>query len=177
MNNKIYNISGQKLMRIIFENPTYRFHIRELARLTKLNPNTIINISNALEKQGLIKKEKRKHLTEIYANIENKDFIIKKRIFNILQLYNSELVDFLIKKYSPEAISVIGSYSRGEDMEKSDIDIAVISDKKESIDIEKFEKILNRKIHLLALNYKDISDEFYTNLINGIILYGYIKIK
>ena len=37
MNNKI------KILGIIFKNPTSGFHIRELARITKLNPNTIVD--------------------------------------------------------------------------------------------------------------------------------------
>ena len=39
---------------------------------------------------------------------------------------------------------------------------------------DKFEKILERKIHLLLLP-KKISDEFFNNLINGIVLYGAIR--
>ncbi|MBM3234248.1 nucleotidyltransferase domain-containing protein [Candidatus Pacearchaeota archaeon] len=171
MNNK------DKVLQIIFKNPTTNFHIRELARLIKLNPNTIINIIKKLSKENLLKLEKKKHITEISANIENKKFVEKKRISNLNQLYNSGLIEFLIKEFNPELISVIGSYSKGEDIEKSDIDIVIITEKEKSLNVAKFEKIMSRKIHLIITNYKKMSEEFYTNLINGIIVHGYLNKK
>lgn len=162
--------NNERILKVLFENPTRRFHIRELARITKLNPNTILN---NLKKENIIKMEKKKHITEILADIDNKKFIIKKRIFNIFQLYNCGLVDFLEKEYPSKAICVIGSYSRGEDIEKSDIDIVIITNLRDKyLDMNKFEKLLNRKIHLILTDYKNMSDEFYTNLINGVILSG-----
>jgi predicted nucleotidyltransferase len=170
MNNK------EKILKKIFENPTYKFHVRELARMTRLNPNTIINITEKLKKQDLILKEKNKNLMEIKANIENINFIRQKRIFNIKRLYESKLIDSIIKYYdNPEAIIVFGSYSRGEDIEESDIDLVIITDKKETFEKNSFEKKVKRKLHILNFRYGDWSEGFYKNLINGIILHGYLR--
>lgn len=165
-----------KIEKEIFENPTYKFHIRELARKTRLNPNTVITIVGRLNREGIVKRRRIKNITEVYANTDNKNFLRKKRLFNIGQLYSSGLVDFLISHFNnPEAIVSIGSYSRGEDIEKSDIDIVVITNKSSVANIEKYEKILKRGIHLLVMTYKDISKEFYQNTINGVILHGFLK--
>jgi predicted nucleotidyltransferase len=170
MNNK------EKVLEILFKKPTYRFHLRELARETKLNPNTIINITNILEKEGMIKKERKKNLVEIYLSLDKREVIWKKRIFNLKMIYESGIIDFLIKTYSPISISLIGSFSRGEDIERSDIDIVLFTDrKKEVVDMAKFEKILNRNMHLLIPSKKEISEEFFNNLINGIVIYGALK--
>lgn len=169
--------NSNRVLRRIYENPTKKFHIRELASLTNLNPNTIINIIRNLKKEKIILKEKRKYIVEISANIENKNFITKKRVFNLSQLYDSGLVEFLANKYFPKAISVIGSYSKGEDIEKSDIDIIIVGGKEKSEDLTKFEKMLSRKIHLITTDYEKMSKEFYVNLINGVVLYGYIDKK
>ncbi len=166
-----------KILGVFYENPTMKFHVRELARITKLNPNTIINVIKSLEKERLIIKEKKKYIVEISANIENKNFTTKKRIFNLSQIYESGIIEFLEQKYSPKAICVLGSYSKGEDIEKSDIDIIIIGEKEKSEDLTKFEKMLSRKIHLIITDYEKMSKEFYVNLINGIILYGYIDKK
>jgi len=163
-----------KILRELFNKPTYLFHARELARITGLNPNTITNITNKLEKEGLLKKHNRKHLVEIFLDLENKKTIEKKRIFNLYNLYSSGIVEFLRRAYSPKLISIIGSYSRGEDIEKSDIDLVVDANNKTLVDLSKFEGILRRKIHLILLP-KKFSDEFFNNLINGIVLYGVIK--
>lgn len=178
MYKKMNNNSYEKIMKLIFERPSYRFHIREIARLVGLSPSTILNMLEWLKGRGLVKVEKKRHIVEVFADIENNAFLRKKRVFNISQIYESDIVDFISKKIDAELISVIGSYSRGEDIEKSDIDIVVISsEKNKEIDLSRFEKNLGRKIHLLVLNYNEISDEFYTNLINGVILYGHIKMK
>ena len=173
----MYDLNEQKILKELFENPTRKFHILELARITSLHPNTILDSLNSLAKEKLVKQEKKTHIKEVCANLENKEFIIKKRLFNLEQIYNSKIIGFLIKIYAPEAISIIGSYSQGEDIEKSDIDLVIITKKKEDINLEKFEKILKRKIHLITTDYKEISNEFYINLINGILLYGYLEKK
>jgi predicted nucleotidyltransferase len=165
----------EKILSLLFVRPTYRFHLREMARETKLNPNTIINITNKLEKLGFVKKEKKKNLVEVYLNLDKKEIIQEKRIFNLRKIYESGIIDFLTKMYSPLSISILGSYSRGEDIEISDIDIVLFSEKKHIIDLNKFEKELNRKIHLLIPSKNDISKEFFNNLINGVVVYGAIQ--
>ena len=164
----------EKVLKELFNKPTYRFHIRELARVAKLNPNTIINLTNQLEKEGIMQKQKKKHLVEISLNFRNPRTIQRRKFFNLLQIQNSGLIEFLVKEYSPKSITLVGSYSRGEDSEQSDIDLVINTLVKEIADLTKFEKILGRKIHLLLLA-KKISDEFFNNLINGIVLYGAIK--
>lgn len=182
MYNKMNKTKGEegsygRISKLLFEKPTYRFHIREMARLTGLNPNTVISVVKKLANNGLAKTDKKKHIVEIFANVESKEFIWKKRIFNLSEIYRSRIIELIVEKFNPELISVIGSYSRGEDIEKSDIDIVLISQEKKDIDLTKFERLLDRKIHLLVLDYKRMSNEFYTNLINGAVLYGFVREK
>lgn len=51
---RIYSI-----LKELFRKPDYKFHIRELARITKLNPNTIINLTNRLEKESCNQGDKK----------------------------------------------------------------------------------------------------------------------
>ena len=69
-------------------------------------------------------------------------------------------------------IILFGSYSRGEDIENSDIDIAIISNKKLNLDLEKYKRFLNRVINIHEINLNKISSEFLFNLYNGIVLGG-----
>ena len=165
----------EKVLDVFFDDSAGKFYIREIARLTGLNPNTVLNILGLLEKEELIKRDKKKHVVEVSANI-NEKFKRLKRTANFSRVSESGLVKFLNKEFSSEAIVLIGSYSRGEDIKSSDIDIVVISKRDySSVDLKKFEKILNKKIHLIITSYSKMSDEFYVNLINGIILSGYIN--
>ena len=166
----------QKLMKVFFDFPTEKFHLRELARKTKLNPNTVIRTVKRLSKDGLIVSRKKIHLVEVFVN-RNNEFKILKKIENIKRLYNSEIVDNLVEKFHPSLISVIGSYSTGDDIELSDIDLVIVSKEKKDFRVKNYEKKLKRKIHLIVSDYNSFSDEFYTNLINGIILYGFVERK
>ena len=62
---------------------------------------------------------------------------------NLEKIYGSGIVDFLSNKYNrPKSIILFGSFSKGEDIENSDIDIAVSTNKRLNLDISKYEKII-----------------------------------
>lgn len=178
MSIKLNDSKESKVMRLFFDYPMERYHIREIARLTGVHPNSVIDAVKKLERIHLVKSRKKRNVVEVYANAESRDFIFRKRIFNIEKIYSSGLIAEIVKLFNPELISLIGSYSRGEDIERSDVDIVIVcKNEKEVLDLSKYETALSRSIHLIKTGYNKMSDEFYTNLINGIVLYGYIKQK
>ncbi|MFH1399123.1 MAG: nucleotidyltransferase domain-containing protein [Candidatus Woesearchaeota archaeon] len=164
-----------KVLHELYKAPTYRFHVRELARRTKLNPNTILTIISELSKNNTVKLEKKGFVTEITLNLEGKT-LISKKLHNIEMIYSTGLIEFLTEKYNPQLISLIGSYGRGEDIEKSDIDLVIFNKNQQLINLEKFEKQLHRKIHLTLTSREKLSEEFFNNLINGIVLYGVLAV-
>lgn len=163
----------QKFLSIIFRFPTKGFTVREIARMIKISPPTAASISNTLEDKDLIKVKKERVQHKIFGNLENEYFKKLKRIYNIFYLL--DLTEFLVKNFNPNTIVVFGSYSKGEDTEDSDIDIFVDSITNREINLEKFEKELSRRIHLHVNDIKRIPDDLRKNIINGIILYGFIE--
>ena len=105
-------------------------------------------------------------------------FIRLKQILNLDNIYSSGLVDRLVEVYhAPDAIILFGSYSRGEDTEDSDIDIAVLTGRKQIDEsYAKQEKELKRKLSIKIISPKNITKEFTLSLANGVILYGYLEI-
>jgi len=169
-------VKKEKLLRTLFTKPEYWFHMRELARATGLHPNIVSTLTDQLKKEKLILKRKHKHLVEVACNRDDLTYKRKKQLVNFAILHESGLIDYLVDFYNhPSAIVVFGSFARGEDWSESDIDLAVISSSKKVPDLGSFEKKLSRNIHLLPLEYKDLSPELYNNLINGFVLYGYFK--
>lgn len=163
----------QKVLEILFENPSIEFHLRELSRLLKLSMPTIISATDILSKEKLIMKIKGKVITKVMANRENIDFARYKRLYNLERIYTSGIVDYLLTAYNhPKSIILFGSYSRGEDIGSSDIDIAISTNKKLSLDLVKYEKTLNRSINIHEVNLDKVSEEFKANLANGIVLEG-----
>jgi len=166
-----------KILEYFLKNPLTTIHLRELARKTNFSSSGCLKSLKILVKKEFIKEHKTRAISNYKANLDSK-FLQLKKIYNIYSLYDSGLIDFLEKKYQfPEAIIVFGSYSQGEDNEKSDIDIAIITKLEENLDFSLFEKKLQRKINLLEFkNLKRVKKEFLNNLINGIILKGVIQI-
>lgn len=165
-----------RVLRLFFENPEKKFHLREIARITNLSPPGVMKIVKNLTAENLLISEKGKVVKNIYASKSEK-FIQMKRFFNIYIIYESGVVSFLRQKYEePEAIVLFGSYSKGEDISKSDIDIAIITNENLSLDLKKFESILKRKINLHEIKIKNSEKTFLNSLSNGIVLYGYLKV-
>lgn len=165
-----------KIMKLFFENPEKRFHIREAARLTGLSAPGVLKIVGRLKKEGLLSSEKGKVVENVFATKTQK-FIQLKRCYNTLSLFDSGLVEVLREEYEePEAIVLFGSYSEGSDISKSDIDIAVVTEKKSKLDLKRFERALKRKINIYEIQIRGCDKEFLNALANGILLYGYLKV-
>ena len=170
-------IDINKILELFFDNPDGKFHIREIARRTNLHPNTVLKEVKALEKDTLLIVQKTRAVKEVRVNKDNELFFVLKKIRNLSCLYLSGLVDNLNKEYNyPEAIVLFGSYSRGEDTGKSDIDIAIITQNELELDLRKFEKTLGRKIQVHEINLNKVGKTFVTTLVNGIVLKGYLNI-
>jgi len=162
-----------KILSLLFKNPTTNYHIRQIAELLKISPPTVLTAMKELKKNNLVTEKKTKVMTIITANTEYYTFKRKKRIFNLNILYESNIIDFIINEYRyPQAIILFGSFARGEDIESSDIDIAVITNKKKDLNLTMFENKLQRTINIHEIDINKVSKEFKNNLYNGIVLEG-----
>ena len=163
----------EKVLEFFFRNPSKETHLRELSRILRLSMPTIISATDDLAKENLIIKIKSGFITKVQANRESVSFIRKKRMYNLAITFESGIVEHLLKIHNhPKAIILFGSFSRGDDIEKSDVDIAVITKKKTSLDTTKYEKFLGRRISIHEIDLNDVSSEFRSNLANGIVLEG-----
>lgn len=157
-----------------FEDCYGGIHVRKYSKINKISPPTASKILSQYNKSGLLLVEKDRNYISYYANKDSKDFIDLSRIYWRNRL--SGLIDYLNKSLlSPSAI-LFGSLAKAETKEDSDIDLCILNNKK-SIELNKFEKKLKRKIQLFFFrSIKDISNsELKNNIINGYILSGRIK--
>ena len=189
-NRKIYNCNNictdvpkmlqknkLKIMELFFEEPSKNFQIRGISRLTKIAVTSVKNYLRELQKDELVKKDKKTLYPSYVANQQNRLFRIYKQQFIIFKLYSSGLIDYLEDRLHPRCIILFGSAGKGEYNQNSDIDIFVQTDEK-SINLTKFEKILKHKISLFfEENINKLSNELFNNIINGIKLSGYLKLR
>ena len=157
------------------KNPKKDYQVRELSRQIKLAPTSVKLHLNELEKEGIVKKEKAGVYKAYKSNFENENFRFYKRVYNIISLKESGLVEELERRTTPDAIILFGSYPKGEDTENSDIDIFLIA-KDKKLDLREYEKKLNRKIQLFfSEDLNKLPKELLSNILNGNIVSGFVR--
>ncbi len=172
----LQNYTRYKILQEFFDSPRKNFQMREISRNTKITQPSVINHLKALINEGYIIKENKGIYPSYIANRDNEKFRTHKKINILLRLYDSKLIDLISNTCFPKVIILFGSASIGEDIEQSDLDLFVDSKPKE-LHLEKYEKILKRRINILyEENFNKISKELKNNIINGIIIKGYLKV-
>src|SRR3989344_8662009 len=133
-------INNEMLMEYFFQEPDRLFHVRELARLTKLHPSSISKYLLKLSSEHLLDQKRELHHLLFRANAENPLFKEKKRHYNFMHLYHSGLITYVERELHYPAIIIFGSYARGENRANSDIDIFIITERKKELQLIPFEK-------------------------------------
>lgn len=166
-----------KVAEMIFNRPNAVFHIRGLAKETGVSTTGVVYAVEELKKYDIITVEKTTITTNIRANLESEVYRFYKKILNLYRLERYLLIQTLRDAYRAKTIVLFGSFSKGEDIEGSDIDILVLTNYKETIDLTVYGKMLNRSINLHILkSLEKSSSEFKNAVANGIVLYGYLKV-
>ncbi len=169
----IQKCSLLKVLEVFFKEPTNIHFIREIGREIDLAATSTKNNINQLLKEGLIIEKKSKPFNGYVANRDNEDFIFYKKAYNLFSL--NKLKKILNEELHPKSIVLFGSYSRGEDIESSDIDLLIISKVKKQIELESLEKELNRKISIMILeDINKLEENIIKKIYNGIVLSGEI---
>ncbi|SRR3989344_1349171 len=172
----IQKYTRYKILQEFFDFPLRDFHIREIFRRTKITQPSVINHLKSLVKEGLILKEKKGIYPTYRANRDEELFKLYKKSNIILRINQTGLIDYIHDSCYPDVIILFGSASNGDDVEGSDIDVFIQAPEKK-LNLLQYEKKLNREINLLfEENFSRLSKELKNNVINGIILKGYLKV-
>lgn len=164
-----------------FIHPTERFRVRQIERLLDLPLPSVIRYCKELEKEGILQTVKIGDVVFYTANRSDRKFLLEKKLFNLKSLYSSGLINFLIDKFDNPSIIAFGSYSRGEDIEKSDIDLYIEMPSKKEIDpkdLKRFEKILKREIEIFRHEsiHEVKNSHLANNIINGVVINGFVEV-
>ncbi len=173
--------SGIKVLKLFLRKPYEEFHLREIARLTKVSPSTAKRFLDTFEKNRIVLRKRKGNLAIFNANIDSPVFRQIKITYNIFMIESSGLMEELTRD-NPASIILYGSTAKGLDSEDSDIDLMVIG-RKYDADLSKLEKKLRRKINLITYSPAEWSKKakydrpFYNNVITGILLHGEMPIE
>ena len=168
----------QKIKEYFFVNSNSKHRVREIERILQIPLPSVIRYCKELQEEGILITQKIGSIAFYTADKVNERYLLEKKLFNLKSLYDSGLVKFLKIELSNPLIIVFGSYSKGEDTEKSDIDLYIETPSKKEIKLDKFEKDLKREIHLFRhKKIKEIKNKnLLNNIINGIVLNGFMEV-
>ncbi len=158
-----------------FEDCYRRINVREYSRLMKISPPTASKLLSKYHKLNLLLVDRDRNYIFYYANKDNKDLIDLSRVYwrNKLRFF----LDYLDKQLLNPAIILFGSLSKAENKIDSDIDICILSSKKE-LNLKDFEKKINREIQIYFFSsINQINNlKLRNNILNGYVLNGRIKL-
>ncbi len=164
-----------------FENPNKSFYIREIARIVRINHTTVRQYLDKLVKESILILTKRRPYSSFRLLLSRRTVNLKL-FYNFEKLRKSHLIEDLEKEYDFPIIVLFGSYVKSMDDMISDIDICLITNIKKEINLEKYEKIIKRKISLHKFTRKgwqrtkNKNKELVNNICNGIVLSGELEV-
>ena len=131
----------EKIIEAFTKEPLKRFQLRELSRKTRLGLPTVKKHVVYLNKKNILRKEKEGMYHHYEANVGNKEFKIIKTAHTLINI--GKAVEEIVDKVRPNTIVLFGSAAKGEDTEKSDIDVFVQA-RRRSFEFSSIERKLNR---------------------------------
>jgi len=144
------------MLTLFFSNPYSEFHLREIARRTRMDPATALRAARMLEKEGLLQRRRERHASFFRASM-NPAFKALKIAYTI-SLFEDKKIAEKIAETSKGLSSILlyGSAARGEDDSKSDYDILVIASECKA-DAMELGSILGRETSIQAYSISEWS--------------------
>lgn len=173
-----------RVLSYFFDEPYKEVYLRGLAREVKLSIFPLKNAVDDLVGEGLLLERREGGLRYLKVNVGNLFFRHLKIAFNVKKILDCGIVDFL-RENVPALSSVVlfGSWAKGEDDRKSDVDFVVIGQRPRRIEVSDFEVKLGRKVELTFLRWSEWRKKahedraFYLEVItNGIVFYGNLPV-
>ncbi len=170
----------EKVLFYLLSFPSQAFTLSQLTKKLKLHKNTTSAIVKELEEEKIVKIEIIGRAWRIQAT-----HISDKKIPYTLQLlYESNLISQIYNKIpGAKAIILFGSYRKGDDTQTSDIDIAIEIGKDQALKIETLDTFKtfgyrsDVPVNLHVFNRKRINNNLFANIVNGIVLDGFLEAR
>lgn len=173
-----------EILTFFFENPYEELHLRAISKRTKISIFSVKKSVDALISLNLLKERRVGRMRYIKANVDNLFFKYLKIAFNLKEILDSGIIEYLAETI-PGLFSVVlfGSVAKGEDDENSDLDLLIIGQHTRRIDLKKFEERIGKEIKPIIMKWSEWKKEarknraFYLEVITtGICLYGNLPV-
>jgi len=181
------NEAYQKVLYYFFSFPNLETSLNDLSEELQISKTTAKKIVLIMEEDGFLIKKVYGKAWRITCNLNHPSNHSRKIAFNLLMIYDAYyagIKDEIIKIVeNAHSITLFGSYRKGDDTEKSDIDIAVeVADNEDVRIIElgvipHFGHRTNVPINLHVFCRNKININLFSNIVNGIVLEGFLEAR
>ncbi len=181
------NEAYQKMLYWFFSYPNREIGLNDLSEELQIAKTTAKTVVGIMEEEEFLVKKVYGKAWRITCNQEHPYNQSRKVAFNlsmVFEAYNGGLKNHILRTVgNAKAISLFGSYRRGDDNEQSDVDIAVEIEDNEELRIIELGKIPNFgyrsdvvvNLHVFSRNKVDIN--LFSNIANGIVLEGFLEVR
>jgi len=178
------NEAYQKVLLWFFSYPTKEVSLNDLSSTTKISKTTANRVVAQLSGEGFLKKEVLGRIWRVSCNQSHIYNFSIKISYNLRIIYESGIIEKIHEIVeNPRAIILFGSYRRGDDTEKSDIDIAVGVLGDEELRIRQlgiipklgYRNNVTVNLHIFSRNKIDLN--LFSNIANGIVLEGFLEAR
>ncbi len=173
-----------KTLNWFFSYPTREISLSDLAKQLQISKTTANRIVTQLTQEGFLIQKSLGKLWQISCNQKHTYNITKKIGHNLTRIYESGILEEIHKIIpSSRAIILFGSYRKGDDIDTSDIDIAVETLNNKDLIIHplgilqqfSYRKNIPVNVHIFSRNKIDLN--LFTNIANGILLEGLLEVR
>ena len=173
-------MNSLRVLEIFLKDPYDGFYVRELARLTDCSPMTALRACHILKDDGFIVQQQIKDRTLFRGNLDAPSFRFMKISYNLDRLEKCGLISYLKEHFEDiHSLILFGSFAKGRDGPKSDIDLILIAPTHLHAELKLFEKKLGHPISLQVFTTREWAQQVKTNhpfymdiITEGIVLLG-----
>lgn len=182
------NEAYQKVLCWFFSFPDIETGLNDLSSGLKISKTTAKRIISVLIEEGFLQKKVYGKTWRITCNKDHPYNFSRKTAFNLSMVceayWSMGLRELILQRVgSPLSIILFGSYRKGDDTEKSDIDLAVEVSDGEGVRIEPlgmigtfgFRQNVPVNMHIFSRNNIDLN--LFSNIANGIVLEGFLEVR
>lgn len=181
------NEAYQKTIYWFFSFPNIETGLNDLSSDLKISKTTAKKVINILVDEGFLNKKVYGKTWRITCNADHLYNSTIKIPFNLAMIYRAYyggLRDHILQTVgNAKSIILFGSYQKGDDDERSDIDIAVEVACDEEVRIVElgiipnfgFRENVKINLHIFSRNKIDLN--LFSNISNGILLEGFLEVR
>ena len=173
-----------KILYWFFSFPNKETGLNDLSEALKISKTTAKRVVLQLIEEGFLNREILGKIWRISSNRDHPYNYTRKICYNLSIIYESVILSAIhdiIK--NPKAVVLFGSYRKGDDNEKSDIDIAVEVLGDEDVKIVELgilPEFGHRKdvlVNLYIFSRNKVDLNLFANIVNGIVLEGFLEAR